>query len=101
MFVQNQFVNFSIVLITQTEIDIILGASGIIPLPTLDELRYLNIQNKVEITINGNGSATPFSVDGEDAGIDSINYLLGNWTNVIIDTLAPTPYVFLNQINLP
>ena len=78
----------------------IFAASGIVPLPTLDELKYNSIQNKVEIIVNGNGSATAFELSGEVAGVQSINYLLGNWDNVTLDTLTPTPYQFLNQVNL-
>ena len=78
----------------------ILAGSGIVPLPTLDELKYNSIPNKVEIIINGNGSATDFELSGEVAGTQSINYLLGNWDNVSLDTLTPTPYQFLNQVNL-
>ena len=82
-----------------TAISITLAASGIVPLPTLDDFKYNSIPNKVEITINGNGSATPFELSGS-VDINSINYLLGNWVDVALDTLTPTPYQFLNQINL-
>jgi len=82
------------------EISAVFLASGIIPLPTLTELKYVSIKNKVEITVNGEGSATEFSLDGEEAGIDSVNYLLGNWENVDVQTLTPIPYLFENQINL-
>jgi len=84
----------------KTEIETILAASGIVPLPTLTEFKYNSIKNKVELEIDGEGSATSFTLDGEDATIDSINYLLGNWDNVALTTLPATPYLFQNQINL-
>lgn len=82
-----------------SRISITLASSGIIPLPTLDDFKYNSIQNKVEITINGNGTATPFELSGS-VSIDSVNNLLGNWVDASLDTLTPTPYQFLNQINL-
>lgn len=82
-----------------TEIATILAGSGIIPLPTLDDLSYNSITSKISITINGQGTTTPFVLEGGTYK-QSINYLLGQTTDYSIDTLTPTAYEFVNLVNM-
>lgn len=82
-----------------TDISAILAGSGIIPLPTLDDLSYDSITGKVSITINGQGSATPFVLEG-GTETQSVNNLLGQTTDYSLDTLTPTAYVFADLVSL-
>lgn len=83
----------------QTEIEIILAASGIIPLPTLTSFDYSSITGKVSLLIDGNGSATNFELTG-GTNTNSVNNLLGNSTDAVLNTLAPTIEEFDSFVNL-
>ena len=77
----------------------ILSTSGIIPLPTLTSFDYNTITGKVTILIDGNGAATPLTLEGALKPY-SINKLLGNNIDVDLDLLTPQEYQFENIINL-
>lgn len=81
-----------------TEIKAIFLSSGIIPLPTLDEFKYNSITAKCNIIVNGNGVLTPFELLGSN--VNSINFLLGNINNVLLDTLTPVSYIFESLVSL-
>jgi hypothetical protein len=66
-----------------------LAASGIVPLPTLDEFKYEPIQMKFSMTFNGNGASTVITLDGDGSQL-SINTLMGN-TGVL--TMPTNPAV--------
>ena len=83
----------------KTEIDILFAASGIVPLPTLDELVYNPITGKVSITVNGNGTATYFDLLGATYP-NSINQLIGNLNDVVLNTLVPNSHTMLYLISL-
>lgn len=83
----------------QQQIESILSGSGIIPLPTLNAFNYNSLDAKITIVINGNGVATPFTLQGGTYR-QSINDLLGNTEDIDLNTLTPAPYTFDSIINL-
>lgn len=83
----------------KTKIDSIFLSSGIVPAPVLDDFSYNSINAKVSMTVNGGGVATPFELTGGSFP-QSINKLLGNTEDVILDTLTPTPYQFNTTVNV-
>lgn len=90
---------YELIAVVKLGIETILASSGIIPLPTLTSLEYNSISAKVEILVDGNGSATAFDLTG-GTNEDSINFLMGNSIDVSLETLTPTLYTFDSLVNL-
>ena len=80
-------------------IEAILAGSAIIPLPTLTKFEYSSITGKVSIIVNGNGSATNFELTG-GLNFQSVNALLGNTTDLTLDTLGAVDTPFNDFVNL-
>ena len=81
------------------ELESVFSGSGIIPLPTLTALTYSSLNGKITLVVDGNGVATPFSLQG-GTNQQSVNNLLGNTEDIDLDTLTPAPYTFDSLINL-
>jgi hypothetical protein len=83
--------------LVQSGIQTILN-TRIAPVQTVT-LTYSTITGKVIITVTDNGNNDTFSLSG-GTFINSINFLLGNTEDTLIDTITPTPKQLENIIEL-
>ena len=94
--------NYSITQLIQAvreKLEVILSSSGIVPPPVISDFSFNSINAKVSLTIDGGGVATPFELTG-GSFTQSINKILGNTVDVVLDTLTPTAYQFNTTYNL-